>query len=132
MTPRTDIEDMTDAQDEAGAARAAGFIDRALRACLPQDVPPSFTRIISARWTRTRRKRVAEADLTMFDGQPAKVRVWRYGSYPDALAHTFHDLPGGDVSYEDGRWIRIDPATLEPVRAQLEMFNDDRPYIPAA
>ena len=127
-----DIEDMTDAQDEARTARAAGFIDRALRASLPLGVPPPYTRMVSARWTGAGRKRVAEADLTMFDGQPAKVRVWRYGSYPDALAHTFHDLPGGDVSYEDGRWIRIDPATLEPVRAQLEMFNDDRPYIPAA
>ena len=103
---------------------AVAFIDAALRACLPPGAPPSFTLIISARWIETGRKRVAEADLTMFDGLPAKVRVWRYGSYPDALAHTFYDLPGGDVSFEDGRWVRIDRATLEPVAAQLEMFPD--------
>ena len=107
-----------------GKESASSFIDNALRAALPPDVPPSFTRIVSARWTGTGRKRVAEAELTMFDGQPAKVRVWRYGSYPDALAHTFHDLTGGDVSFEDGRWIRIDRTTLEPVSAQLEMFPD--------
>lgn len=103
---------------------AAAFIGGALRACLPPGVPPSFQSIVTARWTGTGRKRVAEAELTMFDGQPAKVRVWRYGSYPDALAHTFYDLPGGDVSFEDGRWVRIDRTTLEPVSAQLEMFRD--------
>lgn len=103
---------------------AAVFIEGALRACLPPGVPPSFHSIVSARWIGAGRKRVAEAELTMFDGLPAKVRVWQYGKYLDALAHTFHDLPGGDVSFEDGRWIRIDPATLEPVSAQLEMFPD--------
>lgn len=110
---------------------AANFIDGALRACLPPGVPPSFQSIVSARWTGAGRKRVAEAELTMFDGLPAKVRVWRYGSYPDALAHTFHGLPGGDVSFEDGRWIRIDPTTLEPAPAQLEIFTDDRHDISA-
>ena len=106
---------------------AAVFIEGALRACRPPDVPPSFTHIVSARWTGSGRKRVAEADLIMFDGQPAKVRVWRYGSYPDAIAHTFHDLPGGDVSFEDGRWIRINRETLEPVPAQMDLFTPPPP-----
>ena len=102
--------------------KAADFIDTALRSCLPPGVPSSFNRIVSARWTGTDRSRVAEADLLMFDGQPAKVRAWRYGRYPDAIAHTFHDLPGGDVSIEAGRWIRIDRETLEPVPAQMDLF----------
>lgn len=54
----------------------------------------------------------------MFDGQAATVRVWLYARGRDAFAHEWTSMLGGDCSFEDGAWIRIDRATLEPMPAQ--------------
>lgn len=105
------------------AAVAREYIDAALRACLPDGVPPSFRSINNARFVGVGRDRPAEADLTMFDGLPARVRVWLWG--PSSYAHAWLDMPGGDCSFEAGRWIRIDHHTLEPIPDQIEMQLGD-------
>lgn len=91
--------------------RAKDFVDAHLRGCLPPGVPPSYRSIVSAEFVGRGRERRAVAGLVMFDGLPAQVSVRAWG----IPGHRFVDLPGGDVSFEDGRWIRIDPVTLEPM-----------------
>lgn len=101
---------------------AKEHVDQALRACLPDGVPPSFRSIDAASYVSSQPRHEAVAELTMFDGRPAKVRVWIYARNRDAFAHEWLELPGGHCSFEGGQWIRIDPATLEPVSDQLDMF----------
>lgn len=101
---------------------AAQFIDTHLRACLPPGVPPSYSKIVQAVFVGRGKDRQALADLIMFDGLPAKVMIRTTGLKP----HRFIDLPGGDVSFEDGRWIRICRTTLEPMPAQMPLFEDHR------
>lgn len=99
---------------------AAQFINTRLRACLPHGVPPSYTKIVQAVFVGRGKERRALADLIMFDGLPAKVMIRTTGLKP----HKFIEMPGGDVSFENGRWIRVDPDTLEPLPAQLSIFKD--------
>lgn len=95
-------------------------VEQALRACLPDGVPPSFRSIDAASYISSQPRHEATAELTMFDGMPAKVRVWLYARNLDAFAHEWLELPGGHCSFEGGRWIRIDPETLEPTTTQGE------------
>lgn len=105
--------------------RAAEFVDTRLRACLPLGIPASYISITSASYVGRGKERRALADLIMFDGLPARVSVNTTGLMP----HRFTELPGGDVSFEGGRWIRIDPVTLEPFpqkkRLQLSGASHD-------
>lgn len=105
---------------------AATHVEQALRACLPPGVPPSWHSIDGARYVSAQPRHEATAELTMFDGLPAKVRVWLYGRGSDAFAHEWTYLPGGHCSYEDGRWQRINPETLEPFPDQPDMFATPR------
>lgn len=90
---------------------AERFVDDRLRACLPHGVPPAYLEITRAKFVGSGKNRVAVADLVMFDGLPGKVVVSTKGLMP----HRFTDLPGGDVSFEGGIWMRICPETLEPL-----------------
>ena len=99
--------------------KAASFVAERLQACLPPGVPPSYREIVSARYERSGAARAAIADLIMFDGLPARVQISTIGLMPQR----YTDLPGGDLSFEGGRWIRIDPVTLEPFPAQGELFS---------
>lgn len=104
---------------------AKEHVEQALRASLPDGVPPSFRSIDAARYVSAQHRHEAFAELTMFDGRPAKVRVWLYARNFDVFAHEWLDLPGGHCSFEGGRWIRIDPITLEPLtRARLTKETD--------
>ena len=99
--------------------KAASFVAERLHACLPPGVPPSYREIVSARYERSGAARVAIADLIMVDGLPGRVQISTIGLMPQR----YTDLPGGDLSFEGGRWIRIDPVTLEPFPAQADMFT---------
>ena len=102
---------------------AAAHVEQALRSALPPDTPPSWQSIDAARYVSAQPRHEATAELTMFDGQLAKVRVWLWARNRDAFAHEWLDMPGGDCSFEDGRWLRIDRATMEPVPDQPDLFG---------
>lgn len=93
---------------------AKKFVDDRLRACLPHGVPPAYLEITRAKYVGSGKNRVAAADLIMVDGLPGKVVVSTNGLMP----HRFTDLPGGDLSFEGGIWMRICPKTLEPLPPQ--------------
>ncbi len=85
--------------------RAAEFVMDAMRDCLPDDVPLSFS-LKSARWSGTGTRRRAVALVEMFDGLPASLEVWSWLS-GDGCAHRWTEMPGGDATYEDGQWVRV-------------------------
>lgn len=89
---------------------AAAYVRAALLDCLPDGVPASFSEILSARWEGRASRRVAIASLIMFDGRPGTVEVRQVGP---CTSHRFTDLPGGDCSFEDGRWVRVDDLQAE-------------------
>lgn len=89
---------------ESPRADAVSYVDSALRDVLPPGVPPSFAAIESAHWSGSGKRRTAHGRLTMFDGLPALVEVWNSGGL---TAHRFTEMPGGDCSFEGGRWVRV-------------------------
>lgn len=101
----------------SGGAKA--FVERALLDVLPPDVPPSWSSIDSARYVGTGRRREAHAELTMFDGRPAKVRVWFWDKGSTSCAHEWTDPGHGEpCGFEDGRWQRFpEDAPTHPMGA---------------
>lgn len=93
---------------------AMRYIIETLQGVLAPGTPPSWRTIDGARWVGTGKHRRAHADLTMFDGKPATVEAWERGGI---RTHRWTEMPGGDCSFEGGRWIRIDRETLEPITA---------------
>lgn len=87
-----------------GKVSAADFVRTALEAVLPDGVPPSWVSIDKAHYVGFGRNAAAFAEVTMFDGLSAKVEVRPWGS---SHSHRWTDMPGGDASFEDGRWIRV-------------------------
>ncbi|SEB78541.1 hypothetical protein [Rhodobacter sp. 24-YEA-8] len=94
--------------------KAQDFIADRLQACLPDGVPPAYREIVSASFEGSGANRKAVADLIMIDGHPATVEISTWGLMPQR----YTSLPGGHLSFEDGRWQRINPETLEPFPAQ--------------
>ena len=82
---------------------------RVLRECLPAGVPLSFSEVVSAEYIRKGRAAEVEATVTMFDGEAATVRLRVAGSLLDdpIWSHRWVVMPGGSISYEDGRWQRV-------------------------
>lgn len=93
---------------------AMRYIIETLQGVLPSDTPTSWLKINAACWIGTGKSRRARADLTMFDGKSATVEAWDRNG---VRAHRWVTMPGGDCSFEGGRWIRIDRETLEPIPA---------------
>jgi hypothetical protein len=92
-----------DAPRTAPAKRsAADEIRRVLMDILPAGVPPSFGRVVAARFTGKAR---VVAELEMVDGLPAQVEAWQW--CPDAWAHRWIKLEGGDLSWQNGAWHRV-------------------------
>lgn len=83
-------------------ARASAITRQTLEAALPPGAPPSFTAIERADFNG---KREIEARLLMMDGLHATVRLrqWALG-----WSHQYLDMPGGALSFEGGRWMRVD------------------------
>jgi hypothetical protein len=97
--------------------RARDWVNSCLRSVLPDGVPPSFQSIDSAHFEGSGRQRKAIANLTMFDGETATVQVWEWGG--GSYAHRYTAMPGGDCSFDHGRWVRVGPphvgrATKQP------------------
>lgn len=95
---------------------AAEFVTAAMQDCLPPGVPLSFTIDWANFMVATGPKAWAAAQVTMFDGLPAQLEVHRWG---DSHKHRWVAMMGGDASFEDGRWIRIDRETMEPITPVL-------------
>lgn len=94
----------TTANSAARRPTPAAYIDAALRAVLPDGVPPSYRLIEGACWDGYGRHRKAVGRLQMFDGLPATVEVREAGP---CTSHRFTDMPGGACSYEGGQWVRV-------------------------
>lgn len=102
---------------------ALTHVEAVLRAVLPPGCPPSWQSIDAARYVNGHPTHEAVADVTMFDGRAGRVRVWSANRAFTVHAHEWLETGDGEsCSFEGGKWIRIDPATLEPVAAQREMF----------
>lgn len=106
------------------------IVDTHLRGCLPPGVPPSYRQITRARWAEDRRKRrVIEADLVMFDGAFASVRVTEHRMLFGEVVRSHRFVMETAVFWEDGAWHRDDPGEFawDTIRsghpAQLEMFG---------
>lgn len=69
---------------------------------IPPGAPFPFAEIIGARFEG---KNTATADVVMFDGLPAKMRLtrWAYG-----WSHGWDSMPGGDISLEECGWVRVE------------------------
>lgn len=93
---------------------ASEYVRAALLDCLPEGVAPSFAEIASARWEGRTPRRIAVAELIMFDGRPGTVGVRQVGP---CTSHRFTDLPGGDCSFDDGRWVRVPALSAAPGEA---------------
>lgn len=66
----------------------------------------SFREVVSARKIGAGRSQQIYADLIMFDGQPAKLRLekWQYG-----WSHQWLELPGGPIEMVGDSWQRANP-----------------------
>jgi hypothetical protein len=82
--------------------KATDVIREVLMDVLPSGVPAQFARLVSARFTGKSR---VTASLIMFDGKPAEVEAWKWRD--DSWAHRWISLEGGDISWEDGEWRRV-------------------------
>lgn len=83
---------------------AKTLVDNHLASCLPVGCPPCHRLVIKARFVGVGKKSVAIADVEMFDGQAAKIEVFRWGL--GGLGHRWTEMAGGCAFYEDGRWQR--------------------------
>jgi hypothetical protein len=97
----------------------------AMRAGLPPPVLLNFT-ITEARFAGKGANRRAITNVKMFDGQAARLAVWRYAHLEGAWAHEWLDLPGSSVAWEQDRWTRTDgeqglnDASFEPVSSVVK------------
>lgn len=84
---------------------AIDVVSQTMRACTPPNAPLSFTKITRAAF---RGKNCIVANVVMFDGLPATLRLnrWAYG-----WSHGWDDMPGGDCFLDDDDvWMRASPA----------------------
>ena len=83
---------------------AEAVVRAVLMDALPKGTPPSFRRVLSTRRLMSPNKVIAE--LEMFDGLRAEVEVWQWSTI--GWAHKWNSMPGGDISFENGCWVRIE------------------------
>lgn len=83
------------------------ILTEVLAACLPPGVPSNVAEVRSVSCEGRGRARVIRGELTMLDGVAATVelRPWAHG-----WSHRFVDMPGGALSWEGGRWVRVPDA----------------------
>lgn len=97
-----------DERKRAKPLDASSLVEKHLADCLPPGTPPYHRAILTARYVGTGRKRVAIANVEMFDGLPATVEVFRWGA--NAFGHRWTAMEGGAVYFEDDRWHRDEAA----------------------
>jgi hypothetical protein len=83
---------------------AAQFIADGLAASLPPGVPPMYRIIIGARFTK---KDTVVANLELFDGGMAEVRVSKWAPHAEAWSIAWAYMPGGDINWNGTAWERV-------------------------
>ena len=89
------------------ASHAAAALSRILADTLPLDATPCYRRIVRARFDGEAR---IFATLELFDGGIGKIEAWCWR--PGGWAYRWTRLDGGDLAWEDGRWLRINRESL--------------------
>lgn len=89
-----------------------------LASCLPPGTPPCYRSIVHAHYMGSGKKRLAVAELEMFDGQPATLEVFQWGL---GRGHRWTFMSGGNAFFEDGRWQR-DTESSQPEQPGLFGF----------
>lgn len=103
MSSRSFAASMTTSPERRVAQPDAETTIRSILArTLPPGTPPSFRRVLSARFIEPSRLR---AELEMFDGQRAEVEAWQWTK--GAWAHHWLRLDGGPLSWDEGKWRRV-------------------------
>lgn len=92
------------AKPVAPRGAVAKIVHEVLAGVLPPGVPPPFVEVVSATMTGQRRERRIRCDLRMIDGLPAVVVLTRWAL---GWSIRYHDMPGGALSWERGRWLRV-------------------------
>lgn len=87
--------------------RAEHLVRKVLMDCLPPGIPPSFKKIVSARYVGRNK---AVATLVMFDDLPSVVYLsrWAYG-----WSHRW-ELDWGAIFWRDGGWVREEESDNPP------------------
>ena len=80
--------------------RATLIVEDVAKASLPDGAPLFFREVRSARFEGKNR---VTADVIMFDGLPATIRLtrWAFG-----WSKGWDSMPGGDIYLEAGQWKR--------------------------
>jgi hypothetical protein len=90
--------------------KPAVFISDHFRKTLPPEAPLPFTIKFygDARYKKCSGNcTIAVADVVMFDSLRAQIELMvLFG----AISYRWLALPGGDCSFEDGKWVRVPPA----------------------
>jgi hypothetical protein len=78
-----------------------------LRADMAAGIPDIFRRVRHAEMQPGLPVTI-EADVVMFDGLPGRVRIGQFAGSTSSWSAAWLGTGGGAVSFEDGRWVRLD------------------------
>jgi len=120
MCPPSSLRSSSGKQGFTSHQAAMSLVRQVLCDVLRPDVPPSFAEIRTAHMEGKGRRQTITAHLVMLDGLPATVRLSRWAM---GWSHQWLDLPGGDLSFENGAWVRIG-ADGEPVLPLFSHHSD--------
>lgn len=81
---------------------AADIVCATVRAATP-DAPPLIRDVTRAVFTG-RRPRMISAEVVLFDGLPAKLRLERWAQ---GWGFGWDEMPGGACLFHDGQWHRV-------------------------
>lgn len=79
------------------------IVSQVLKEALPDSLPPSFDRVITATYLRKGKRPIINADLEMFDGQKASVQLVKWDH---SWSHQWTSLEGGPIAWDGVKWIR--------------------------
>lgn len=91
--------------------KAADWIEESLSHLLPPDVPPFWSRVVEARYTkRTRHERAAVALLEMTDGLEGCLEVYKiYAADPETafVSVRWREFAGAPLYWDGRTWRRV-------------------------
>jgi hypothetical protein len=88
--------------------KALDIVMETAKATLPDGSPLPFVSVRHARFEPPNKSQIV-AEVEMFDGLPAKMRLRLWGL---GWSLGWDEMAGGDCSLENGGWVRVDRATL--------------------
>ncbi|KTR06918.1 hypothetical protein NS365_05660 [Aureimonas ureilytica] len=86
--------------------RATGMVVEALRSIIRPGAPLPFHSIVSSRIRKGATGDIAEADVILFDDEPASFECQRIGRFDDAWMTYWSQLDGEPIEYVDSAWRR--------------------------